>query len=204
MRLYLVRHGESESNVLKALDTALPGAPLTEQGEEQARLLADDLRDHPVRAVYSSLATRARQTAEPVALAHDLKPVALEGVQEVFVGDLEGRTDQSAHEAYLSVYRPWTRGELHHAFPGGESGRQVAERYAPVVERIRADHPGGDDDGVAVLVSHGGAIRLMAERLADNVPAELADSPMLPNTARVVLRSTPGGWHCTEWNGLRL
>ena len=37
-RLHLVRHGQTPSNVAGALDTALPGAPLTELGREQAEI----------------------------------------------------------------------------------------------------------------------------------------------------------------------
>ena len=36
MRLLLLRHGQTESNVIGALDTAVPGAPLNELGLRQA------------------------------------------------------------------------------------------------------------------------------------------------------------------------
>ena len=36
-KLILVRHGETEGNVAKILDTALPGLPLTERGVAQAK-----------------------------------------------------------------------------------------------------------------------------------------------------------------------
>ena len=40
MRLYLARHAQTLSNVGHALDTAYPGAALTDLGQEQAARLA--------------------------------------------------------------------------------------------------------------------------------------------------------------------
>ncbi|RAV33746.1 histidine phosphatase family protein [Corynebacterium heidelbergense] len=72
-RLFLVRHGQTTSNTIHALDTALPGADLTELGREQAvacgRGLAELLgqgagvEERPRLLVVSSLAARAQQTA---------------------------------------------------------------------------------------------------------------------------------------------
>ena len=43
MRLILIRHGETTANVALALDTAFPGADLTELGHAQAAALTDTL-----------------------------------------------------------------------------------------------------------------------------------------------------------------
>ncbi|MCR5914144.1 hypothetical protein GC425_04560 [Corynebacterium sp. zg254] len=41
--MYMVRHGQTTSNVVHALDTELPGASLTELGEQQARRAGEEL-----------------------------------------------------------------------------------------------------------------------------------------------------------------
>ncbi|MFC4005090.1 histidine phosphatase family protein [Prauserella oleivorans] len=203
MRLYLVRHAQSEGNVRKILDTALPGPPLTELGREQARSLAERLAGEPVAAVYASEATRARQTAEPLANALSLDVEVLPGVHEVSVGDLEGRGDHEALELYAKTTHLWAQGELNVALPGGESGEQLRERYLAAVGELHARHHGRDE--TVVLVSHGGAIRFGAEWLADNVASEVADKGLLPNTGIVRLETTPrGGWRCLEWAGVSL
>ncbi|MBK1784395.1 histidine phosphatase family protein [Prauserella cavernicola] len=203
MRLYLVRHAQSEANVLKALNTALPGPPLTDLGRRQAEQLVDTLAGESVAAVYASQATRAQQTAAPLAasLAFDVQVV--EGVQEIFVGDLEDRSDSEAMDTYFGTVGPWTRGELDLALPGGESGRQVHERYLTAIGDLRAKHVDVDADGVVVVVSHGGAIRLGAEWLASNVDPAVADQGLLPNTGIVRLETRDdGGWHCLDWAGV--
>ncbi|GAA1213607.1 histidine phosphatase family protein [Prauserella alba] len=201
MRLYLVRHAQSEANVRKILDTALPGPPLTELGRQQARDLAARLGDEPIAAVYASHATRARQTARPLADALSMEVTLLPGVHEVSVGDLEGRGDQEALELYGKVVGQWLDGRLDVPLPGGETGHEVRERYVEAVRGLHARHYGSDE--AVVVVSHGGAIRFGAEWLAGNVTSEIADNGLLPNTAMVRLDADAGGgWHCSEWAGI--
>jgi broad specificity phosphatase PhoE len=200
LRLYLIRHGQTAGNVKGALDTALPGPPLTELGQTQAQALADAIGDEPIVAVYASQATRAQQTAAPLALRLGVDVQVIEGVKEVDAGDVEGRMDREAVVIYMDAVRAWTRGELDVGIPGGETGRQVRKRMLDAVGQVRAKHEETDPDGIAVVVSHGGAMRLSAEWLADNVPAEVADSGLIPNTGIIELRSLPaGGWHCVRW-----
>lgn len=201
MRLQLIRHAESTGNVLHAIDTKMPGPPLTETGRRQAKELAEVLAGEPIVAVYSSIATRAKQTAAPVAERLGLSVEVIEGVHEVQAGDLEGRTDDEGRLAFSAVFGPWTRGELELSMPGGESGLQVRERFFTAVERIRAKHE--DSDGTVVVVCHGGVIRLCAELLADNVPANLAEAGLIPNTGSVLLAAVTGGWHCESWVGIQ-
>ena len=159
LRLALVRHGQTDANVRRELDSRPPGRPLNALGREQADALARRLADAPVTAVYASQALRAQQTAQPVAAAHGLAVDVLDGVHEVFVGDLEGRSDPAALREFDVVYGGWWRGELDRRLPGGESAIELRARYLPAVEQI-ADGA----RGTIVLVSHGAAIRLAAAR----------------------------------------
>lgn len=204
MKLYLIRHAESEANVRRVLDTALPGPPLTERGREQARTLADRLRGEPLAAVYASYATRAQQTAGPLAEALTLEVQSIEGVHEVGVGGLEGLSDMDSIRTYLRIASSWTQGNLGLAMPGGgETGELVRARFTTAVAELRAKHEAAGADSAVALVSHGGVIRLNAEWLSDNVRPELADQELLPNTGIVVLESLPqGGWTCLSWAGV--
>ena len=71
-RLHLVRHGETTSNVMRRLDTALPGAALTDFGVRQGvRFALENAREQPA-VLVSSVARRAEQTAELIASVWDL------------------------------------------------------------------------------------------------------------------------------------
>jgi len=198
LRLLLVRHGETESNVHHLLDSRPPGPPLTELGRRQADELAERLAGEPVIAVYASVAVRAQQTAAPVAERHGLPVTVVDGLHEVFVGDFEGSNARADIEAFVGVYRAWHAGDHDLPVPGGESGRQLLDRVLPVVSRVRAEHP----DGVVVLVGHSAAMRLVGCTLAANVSAAFADSHYLPNCQAITLEADGDGWRCLDWAGV--
>ncbi|WNV91553.1 histidine phosphatase family protein [Umezawaea sp. Da 62-37] len=198
MKLMLVRHGETASNLRMALDSLPPGPPLTDLGQEQANLLADALADEPVVAVYASTAVRAQQTAAPIAARHGMAVQVVEGVQEIFCGDLEGRSDREAYGVFVKTATAWAAGDLDLMLPGGENGRQVVDRCTGAIAAITE----GVTEGTVVLVSHGGAIRLTGQALAPNVTSDLAAGGLLPNTGRVVLESDGDGWRCVAWSGV--
>lgn len=200
LRLMFVRHGETESNVRLALDTVPPGPPLTEEGTDQAHRLGEALATEPVVAVYASRALRAQLTAAPVAQQHELDVEVLDGVHEVFVGDLEGASDLASLGRFAEVYGAWQRGDLDRCCPGGETGRQVVDRFLQVIDKIRARH----QTGTVVLVSHGAALRLIGGYLAENVTGSLANATHLPNTGRILVvedDTLASGWRCLEWTG---
>ncbi|MFC5996196.1 histidine phosphatase family protein [Pseudonocardia hispaniensis] len=197
LRLVLVRHGQTDANVRRELDTVPPGSPLNALGLQQAASVAKVLADWPVRAVYASRAIRAQQTAAPVAAAHRLGVSVLDGVHEVFVGELEGRSDELARTAFDEVYDAWWGGDLDRRLPGGESALDLRGRFLPAVEWIAARNNG--ECGAVVLVSHGAAIRLAAAALL----GETAETQYVPNTGRVVLahdHGSPTGWSLSHWD----
>ncbi|MFT3660530.1 MAG: histidine phosphatase family protein [Gordonia sp. (in: high G+C Gram-positive bacteria)] len=197
-RLHLVRHGETTANVLQQLDTALPGAQLTDFGARQGIRFG---LHNPLRApavLLSSQAARARQTAELIGSAWDIDTAAIDDVHEIQVGDLEGRSDREAHERFRDVVHAWHRGDLDVAMPGGESLEMVHRRFVPVVDRLATDHLRGEQPRDVYLVSHGAAIRLIAAHLA-GVDGEFALRHHLRNTDSVELELTDDGWNLVRW-----
>lgn len=198
MRLLLVRHGQTQANVDGVLDSAPPGPPLTDLGHEQAATLADALRDFPVVAVHASIATRAQQTAAPIAAAHGLSVEVTDGLHEVFVGEAEGSADPVHVSRFITVCKAWQRGGLGEPMPGGETGHELLDRYVPVLSSLRDRHPEGD----VVVVSHSAAIRIVACVLAANVTPEFAEEHYVRNCSVVTLEPTDSdGWRCLDWAG---
>ncbi|NNH74024.1 histidine phosphatase family protein [Nocardia uniformis] len=197
-KLILVRHGETEGNVAKILDTRLPGLPLTERGVAQAKTFGAALTTRP-RRLFSSEALRARQTGGCIEAATGVPLEVLEGLQEVQLGDLEGLNTSDAHEIFQDVYHQWHVGDLGERVPGGETGHEVLERYVPELERLRAEYLTGGDAGDLILVSHGAAMRLVSRELT-GVPRLFAANNHLDNTETIELLPTAhGGWECTRW-----
>ncbi|MEQ3551255.1 histidine phosphatase family protein [Pseudonocardia nematodicida] len=197
VRLVLVRHGRTPSNVRHALDTKVPGPPLDELGREQAREVAGLLADWPVRALYASRATRAQETAAPIGAALGTRVQELPGTHEVFVGDLDNRDDDAARAIFDEVFESWWDGDPGRPMPGGESAEDVWARFLPDVERVLD----GVTSGAVVLVSHGAVIRVVTQALLGaSADSGLGRDNPVPNTGRVVLRRDPGGWALELWD----
>ena len=198
-RLILVRHGQSHANVQRRLDTRPPGAELTGLGVAQAQEFARS-RPRPPGLLLHSVARRAAQTASAIGTELTLPPVEVGGIHEVQAGDLEGLDDEAAIAEFNAVYQRWHQGDLEVGMPGGESGREVLDRYLPVIVELRLryldDREWGQD---IVVVSHGAAIRLAAATLA-GVPASFVLDHHLANTEAVALAPVADGrWSCVQW-----
>lgn len=156
MKLYLVRHGESESNrqgyFAGQIDT-----PLTALGHEQARCVAAFFRDIDVEAVYASSLSRAMETARPTAEQHGLPVIPEAGMREVAAGDWEGMPFPDLPLRYPEEYAVWNTDIGNVRFPNGETMEEAALRAQEALRRIAGAHP----DGTVVVASHGGIIRAL-------------------------------------------
>jgi probable phosphoglycerate mutase len=197
-RLILVRHGESEANVVNSMHTRVPGPPLTGPGHQQAGALVEALADDDIRAVWASTMLRAQQTAAPLAAARGLDVRIDDDLREVDVGDLHDRRDAEAHALFGDVLAGWAlRGDLSLRCPGGECGDDVTTRFGAVLHRVLA----GLDGGAAVVVAHGAALRMTLLGLCGLDPAFVL-SHHLPNTGVVVADLVDGEFVCRSWAGL--
>ena len=252
-RLILIRHGQTHANIARILDTALPGAPLTDQGIIQARRLGRVLLPSRERMteIVTSHALRARQTgAGAVAGLHHLVGPGVRlrheaGLHEVQAGEIEGRSDFDAHRRFMEIFHGWLHGDFGAKVPGGESADDVLARYLPVLRALVAEdsvfplddaHASSDSASTRgsadatgsastrgsadaldssnsrnggrniVVVSHGAAIRLIAQHLANIEGQFIFDNP-LPNAARVELvrdvdagdGDKAGSWKLARW-----
>ena len=194
MRLLLVRHAQTASNVGRALDTAIPGAALTDLGREQAARLVTRLAGEHLDVIAASPLMRAQQTAEPVAAARGRTPVTLDGLREIEAGDLEMGTSAQAIESYRDVIVAWATGAPEVVMPGGSSGHEFFSRFDGAVRAL-------EDAGTrAVAVSHGAAIRTWIAARCRGVDAALVSRRALANTGIAVVEgSARTGWRLAGW-----
>jgi probable phosphoglycerate mutase len=205
MRLVLVRHGQTSSNVHATLDTLRPGAPLTRRGRAQARELADrwpDLVGSGPSVVAVSPLARTRETAAPLLQRFGLAPLVRPGIREVRAGDLEMNGDLVSDLRYGRTVRAWADGDLGLRMPGGEDGRDVLRRTLPVVDEVarRAWERHGER-AVAVLVAHGSVLRATAAALAGDVAGAVIGGRLLGNAHTAMLRweGGPREWPRDPW-----
>lgn len=195
MRLLLIRHGQTPSNVLGLLDTDAPGPGLTELGHAQARRIPQALADREVHGIYVSTLRRTHLTAAPLAARLGIEPVLLPGIHEIEAGDLEKASDREAVRTYLRTAFAWGTGDLSPRMPGGSDGNEFFARYDEGVAAVEsAGH------GTAVVVSHGAAIRVWVAGRVTNVERAFAGRHELDNTGVVELEgSMSQGWRLLAW-----
>jgi probable phosphoglycerate mutase len=153
--ILLARHGETQWNLERRFQ-GWADPPLNETGREQARVLAEQLRDTPFDAVYSSDLLRAHETAEIVAAPHGAPVIADPGLREIDVGPLSGLTWAEVHERF---------GDAH---PHGETREQHHARVRAAIERIAQRHPGQR----ILVVTHGGTMRALHSIARDGADVE--------------------------------
>jgi broad specificity phosphatase PhoE len=90
-RLIAIRHGEPEP-ASRGRCYGRHDFALSDRGNEQAQALARSLAGETLAAVYPSPAIRARDTALPIAAAHPLDPITIDGFAELDFGRFEGRS----------------------------------------------------------------------------------------------------------------
>ena len=200
MRLILIRHGQTVSNVGGLLDTAHPGADLTPLGRQQAGSLVTTLEREAIDALYVSTLVRTQQTAEPLAAARGLEARVRGDIREVGAGHLEGRHDRAAVDAYCTTFLAWANGDLDAVMPGGESGRDTFARFDRVVGEAA-------DLGLETVafVSHGAILRAWTGYSCSNLHAGYVSDNPLSNTGTIVVTGSPlEGWTAESWIGSAL
>jgi probable phosphoglycerate mutase len=150
----LVRHGQNDM-VGKKLAGRLPGVHLNEQGQAQARRLAAELAELPIKAVIASPLDRAQETAEPIARVHALTVVTNEGLVEIDYGQWQGKSIKQLRRTKL--WKAVQEAPDGFRFPEGESFHEAQARVAQTLETLSQAYAARD---LVVCVSHCDVIRL--------------------------------------------
>jgi probable phosphoglycerate mutase len=161
-RLLLVRHGETEWNAVGRLQ-GHSDIPLNDTGRAQARAIAVRLSSHGVTRVWTRDLARARETGAIIAAELGLTEPAIEvDLRERRFGIFEGLTRDEIAARYPVQWRAW---QDKTAVPdGGEERESSIGRLASALERLHAQ-----TDGTALVVSHGGIMRLWLSELAGHL-----------------------------------
>ena len=114
MSIFLVRHGQTDSNRDRIVQT--PQTPLSKLGELQAQQLADGCGNLAVSLILCSDYLRTQQTAAPVHKKLDCDLVLSELLRERNFGDLRGKSyDEIDQDFFDHSYHP-ANGESHEQF----------------------------------------------------------------------------------------
>lgn len=180
MTVILVRHAESEGNISGVIQ-GWTDLRLTDEGVQQAGMVARRFAGQPITAVYTSPLLRARETARPIAEALGRTLVEDEGLRERFYGQAQGLTWTQAAERWplgeASHHRDWAM-----VVPEVESLAALRRRSVAVVSRLLDEHSGDN----AIVVSHGGTLVQIIAHLF-GLPEDVWPRIRMSNTSVTVI-----------------
>lgn len=188
-QLLLVRHGQTVKNV-EGIAQGWNDSPLSAEGAEQVRLLAERLRDHGATAIYTSPLGRAMATAAAIAKTTGLPVTTLDDLREMSYGRWEGQSFLDVRRDDEEAYLRWFA-EADAACPGGESHSDVRRRLERAFSVIDSARP--------IVVTHGTAIRIAVTPLLE-LPVMASRHFAQDNAAFNLFLRRAGRWVLKVWN----
>lgn len=150
IRIFIVRHGQTDHNVKKILQGHLDTS-LNSTGENQANLVGQRLKDLKFDSMYSSDLTRCKNTANAI-LTNSSNPVDsihfTNLLRERNMGIMEGK--------YLNDAIAYAEKEGKSFRDYGEDASLFVERIAKIINQILLENKKNKN---VLVVSHGGTIR---------------------------------------------
>ena len=191
MKVYFIRHGQSEGNRL-SLHCGWSDTPLSELGHAQAKAAGACLKDIPFDRVYCSDLPRARQTAADA--LPGCAPIYSEKLREISVGTLADRLIADVAAQYGDPYWEHVRQQDFSAY-GGETQQQMRARlksfFTDELEKLEGlSH-------VAVFGHEGTVHQILNHAVGYDV---LLEHLQVDNASVTVFSFEDGCWKLLKWN----
>lgn len=148
LELYLIRHGQSTSNLEGRIQGQM-NVPLSDEGVKQAKRLAQRLEDISFDLVYTSDLQRATQTA--LYVYPEEKLISDKRLREIHLGVFEGRLWKDLNDIEREVFSRFRTGPYELPVTGGESSDDLQSR---ALEWLK----GLPSQGRVAAFTHGGFI----------------------------------------------
>lgn len=197
--VYLVRHGQTYSNVQGMLVGGDGNYDLTEKGISDSISLGNNLKDIPFIATYSSTLGRTYDTANYIltgAGQDNMSVEKVEGIKDISWGDAEGYTIQGFIEAYNLDEFPDAFGDANDAdfvSPiNAESKYNFCNRFQESLLDIAMKHE--QTGGNVLVVGHSSMYFWLQRYFSEK------DLGELENTSVTVMKYNNGEWELIKYN----
>ncbi len=200
MKIYFIRHAESQANLLHVISNRGLAHGLTENGREQAQKMAVWLLSQHIDRIYSSPLQRAVETSSIIGDILGLDFETTDGLREFDCGIAEDRSDDGAWALWQAEYDAWVLNQdFDYQIEGGESFWTVSQRFVRFLDSLVAAYEGTSRR--LLCVSHGGIYSVMFPLVMKNVTPALMLKYGFDHTSCIIAAQTPDGLICVEWNG---
>ncbi len=177
MKVYIIRHGETEWNYLKVMQGSVD-IPLNEKGKEQAAKLHELLNDKHFDLIISSPLLRAKETAEIVNEKFKKEVIIDDRLAERNYGEFEG-----VKKADFDYFGFWDY-NLNSKYEKAENIKSFYNRVVSFLEELKTEY----SDKTILLSTHAGICKVL--ELYFNPSSENSNGgklgPYLPNNAELL------------------
>ena len=188
MKLYLIRHGESENNN-SGCYTGWADVNLTEKGIEDAKRTRKYISDIEFDKIYSSDLARAKKTAEVAIPGCVYEETSL--IREINLGKLQGNKIADCPQIFGEEFSKHVAEQNYNPY-GGENITEFRNRIAAFLDIVSKSN----FENVAAFC-HGGILRRTRDDiLGVNIPRKLM--PCF-NCAILVLEYKNENWFVHSW-----
>jgi broad specificity phosphatase PhoE len=191
MKVYFIRHGQSEGNRL-SLHCGWSQMPLSQLGHEQAKAAGVHLKDIPFDRIYCSDLRRAQQTAADA--LPGCEPIYSDKLREVNVGSLADRPRVDCARDYGEAYYRDNRALDFTAY-GGENQQQMGQRLRSFFRDELEPLVGMEH--VAVFGHEGTVHHMLSYALGHEI---LLEHLQVDNASVTVFSYENGCWKLLKWN----
>jgi len=183
MKLYLVRHGETEANT-QGIIQGQSDTRLTPRGVRQAQELGKRLNNEAIDAIFSSDLGRARETSAEINHYLDLPIRFLPELRERHFGEFQG----TSFPGFKTMLSEQGLDFYHYRPPGGESLSDLEARVRSCLMTLVATH-----HGKSIVVSCHGGTNSMFIKVLLNLPREDWHSIVQSNACVNIFDIDPSG-----------
>ena len=160
MRLYIIRHAETEHNKLGLIQGSEVDSNLNEIGKQQSDLFFDFYKGINFEKIYTSGLKRTFQTVQRF-IDIGIPFEKFDEFNEISWGVNQGQNDDL--KEYKELTESWKNGYLDNKFDMGESPNEMVIRLMMGFERIIKEN-----FSKVLICIHGRALRIILSKLIDN------------------------------------
>ena len=155
MKIYYVRHGQTDWNLARKMQGGQTERELNKTGIKQAEETKRKLENIDYELVICSPMNRAKQTAEIIMKNKNVPLIIDERLRERKLGVLEGETITEECEKQIWDYK------LDYKINGGESLSEFEQRILNFINNIKKKY----NNKTILIIAHGGVAKVIKAHL---------------------------------------
>ncbi|MEC8679052.1 MAG: histidine phosphatase family protein [Bacteroidota bacterium] len=183
MKLYIIRHAETEYNRKGIIQGSEVDSDINDIGENQANSFYEYYKNINFDKIYVSDLKRTLQTIRRFT-ENGSSYEKLKEFNEISWGVNQGKSDDL--EDYARLIDTWLAGNLDNKFEEGESPNEMSVRLVKGFNKVL-----DDDHDTVLLCIHGRALRILLSKIIDNDLTKM-DKYVHSNTGLYILEYKNG------------